>query len=573
MKKSYLKLTSIAASLFLTLGLNAQTISESFDNFANTLSNGWVVKNITTHPGSETWGQGNSFTPYGGNGYARCNYQSITGAGDISNWLISPVRTFNNGDVVFFYTRTVTGPMFADNLQLRMSTNDTSTFVGTDSASVGDFSTLLLEVNPTLIATSYPNAWTLYSATISGLTGPTSGRVALRYYVTDGGSLGTNSDYVGVDEFFAGASPSADVTVSEPAGDYTLIPQSQLTPINLSAKLSNGPVAITDGIITAQVYQSPNFLTPIHSVTSPQTSLAAGANATINLGTFNLPAQGSYAVLYTSSCTGNTPAANDSVVYFVTVTDREYARDNGNAVTAFGIGAGPTGYIASKFEITAATELDSVMFAHAPDSSAIGDSTRIVVFNATAGGLPSTVIGTSSAYVFSPADTGLLNVTILKVNATSGGQLTLAPGTYFVATVEYNNMFGQVYCDEIFKNNTYYAKWTGQNWTSLENFGAQFSLTPVIRPIIKNITTGVSVKNPEYDFSIFPNPASSFINLFSEHNLTGSTYKIYNQLGKVVSLGKLNQNKQQIDISGLSNGIYYLELENTGKKAFTVQSN
>ncbi|MFN5184059.1 MAG: choice-of-anchor J domain-containing protein [Bacteroidota bacterium] len=571
MKKPYLKISTLIFSVFFSLCQNAQTINESFDNFATTISNGWIVKNNTTHPGSATWTQGTNFTPYGGAGYARCNYQSITGSGTISNWLISPVRTFNNGDVVLFYTRTVDQPSFADNLQLRLSTNDTSTNVGSDSVSVGDFTTLLLEVNPSLIAASYPNSWTLYVATVSGLTGPTNGRVALRYYVEDGGPQGTNSEYIGVDEFFAGAAPQTDVTVSNPFAEYTLIPQSQLTPLTLSAKLSNGATPITDGSITAQIYQSPNFNTPIHSVTSNPTPLAPGANANINLGSFNLPSQGFYAVLYTSSCTGNIAAANDSILYYVTVTDRDYSRDNGNAVTADGIGAGPTGYIGSKYDINTATELDSVFFAFYPDLSSVGDSTRIAVFNVSASGVPTNIIGQSDAYVITTADTGTINVRVLKINATGGGQLTLNPGKYLIASVEYNTIFGQIFCDGIFNDSTFYASWPGQNWLTLESLS--FNLTPVIRPILKNITTSVSSMTPEFNFSVFPNPAANSINISGDKDLIGNIYKVYNQQGKIVAIGNVNQNKQTIDISNLSNGMYFLEIGNSVRKPFTVQNN
>jgi hypothetical protein len=66
---------------------------------------------------------------------------------------------------------------------------------------VGDFSTLLLSVNPNLATgiANYPNTWTQYTATVSGLAGPTSGRFAFRYHVTNGGPNGANSNYIGID--------------------------------------------------------------------------------------------------------------------------------------------------------------------------------------------------------------------------------------------------------------------------------------------------------------------------------------------------------------------------------------
>ncbi|WP_409517042.1 choice-of-anchor J domain-containing protein [Diaphorobacter nitroreducens] len=54
-------------------------------------------------------------------------------------------------------------------------------------------------MNPALVANVYPQVWTQYTVTISGLPAPTSGRTAFRYFVTGAGSLGSNSDYIGID--------------------------------------------------------------------------------------------------------------------------------------------------------------------------------------------------------------------------------------------------------------------------------------------------------------------------------------------------------------------------------------
>ena len=144
----------------------------------------------------------------GPNSFALVNFTSTTGAGTISNWLITPVITVENGDVVSFYTRigknNATQASYADNLQFRMSTNGAATANPTGgSAGLGDFTTLLAEVNPSLNLTSYPMSWPtgLISTTISGLTGPTPVKFAFRYFVPNGGPTGDNSDIIGIDTF------------------------------------------------------------------------------------------------------------------------------------------------------------------------------------------------------------------------------------------------------------------------------------------------------------------------------------------------------------------------------------
>jgi hypothetical protein len=63
--------------------------------------------------------------------------------------------------------------------------------VGATTSSLGDFTTLLTSIN-----SPYPEAWTQYSVVVSGLGGPTAGRIGFRYVVTD---TSANGDYIGID--------------------------------------------------------------------------------------------------------------------------------------------------------------------------------------------------------------------------------------------------------------------------------------------------------------------------------------------------------------------------------------
>ncbi|MGN6520096.1 MAG: choice-of-anchor J domain-containing protein, partial [Dokdonella sp.] len=193
----------------------AQAYTEDFDNVGLLAGSGWVIQNNSQPLGPNSWYQGipTSATPDPGpfnafngapNAYIAANFAATTGgSGVISDWLVTPNRTFRNGDVFQFYTRRPTTPAggteFPDRLELRLSTNGASTNVGSTAATFGDFSTLLLSINPTLVTNVYPAVWTQYTVTISGLPAPTSGRIAFRYFVTGAGPSGSNSDYIGVD--------------------------------------------------------------------------------------------------------------------------------------------------------------------------------------------------------------------------------------------------------------------------------------------------------------------------------------------------------------------------------------
>jgi hypothetical protein len=191
----------------LSLQASAQSFTEGFDTVVP-LPAGWVATNNSNPVGTTTWFQGNDtvFPSQGGatTSYIGANFNATTGAGNISVWLLTPQKTFANGDTLTFYTRKATpAPTdFPDRLQVRLSTAGASTDVGATDASVGVFTTLLQDINPTLVAGGYPVTWTQFTITLSGLpAGTNTGRFAFRYFVTNGGPAGANSDYIGIDTF------------------------------------------------------------------------------------------------------------------------------------------------------------------------------------------------------------------------------------------------------------------------------------------------------------------------------------------------------------------------------------
>lgn len=164
---------------------------------------------------------------------------SATSGATISNWLISPVVTVQNGDIITFYSRlgkySATGAAsFADNLQLRMSTNGAATVNPAGGpTNLGDFTNLLVEINPALNLTSYPTTWTQFSYTVTGLSGPTAVKLGFRYFVTNAGPNGSNSDIIGIDTF----------SVDRPLGtsdffakNFTVFPNPANDILNITAK-------------------------------------------------------------------------------------------------------------------------------------------------------------------------------------------------------------------------------------------------------------------------------------------------------------------------------------------------
>lgn len=215
------------AAMMALPSISDQSFVEEFDTTAAAFARGWVPINASAPKGRSVWVQGlfNDPTitglpypiPFGPHsskgsyaGFIGTDYLSTSAAqGSISNWLVSPVVTMQNGDKIVFYTRTAlydlgTGDStdFANRLQVRINSKNEGLNVG-NGDSPGDFTQALLDINPEYLEAhtspalydprAYPIRWTKFEAKVGGLSGPTKGRFAFRYYTELGGSNGRGS--------------------------------------------------------------------------------------------------------------------------------------------------------------------------------------------------------------------------------------------------------------------------------------------------------------------------------------------------------------------------------------------
>ncbi|MFQ5502119.1 MAG: choice-of-anchor J domain-containing protein, partial [Phycisphaerae bacterium] len=183
----------VVAAMFLlqasvpSFCLAQSSFTEGFDNVGptspgddgptNLISQGWSFSNQSAPTGSETWEDGMAggfpFSPYAGTSYLGIDSLSTDFfGGDISNWAVLPdIPGLVAGDVMSFYVEALDSSN-ADTLQIRYSPSG-NTNTGSGVTDVGDFTSLLLDINP--IPTS---GWTRFEVTIPG-----SGRIAFRYFV------------------------------------------------------------------------------------------------------------------------------------------------------------------------------------------------------------------------------------------------------------------------------------------------------------------------------------------------------------------------------------------------------
>lgn len=267
--KTGMPLKIVAASAMIVLSLGGSARAGYFQGFeSNTFqaytpsgqssvySNWYAVNNSTDANPNFPWMQAdpaiNLFNAQAGpaNSYFNANYAStatLASNSTISNWLISPQFVWTDGDTFSFWTRTAGSSsdpnqpsQYPDRMEVRISSNGSSVDVGNSPSSVGDFSTLLLSVNPgqaqtTVTSTGldgYPITWTQYTVTLSvnsngtvtsldpilvnqGTPGATfTGRLAFRYFVDD---TSVNGNLVALDSFGSTAN-----MVPEPAS-YVMI--------------------------------------------------------------------------------------------------------------------------------------------------------------------------------------------------------------------------------------------------------------------------------------------------------------------------------------------------------------
>ncbi len=200
---------SVVAFLFASTTLTNAQVSNFTEGFETVLPSGWAAFNKSTPANTSiTWAQGNNanFNSFDGssNAYAASNFECIAenpGVGTLSNWLLTPVLSLNNNATLKFYTRKTTPDPFdfPDRLEIRLSKNGSSTNVGSDATSVGDFTSLYATVNQSLAEGGYPYEWKEYTIVLTGISAGQTGRIAFRHYVTDAGINGANSDLIGID--------------------------------------------------------------------------------------------------------------------------------------------------------------------------------------------------------------------------------------------------------------------------------------------------------------------------------------------------------------------------------------
>ena len=182
-----------------SVATKAQSITEGFENVPVLLdTGGWVDVNNSDVPNNAfDWRQGSpgtgvndfGFNAQSGpaNSFAEASFGATSGV-ILSDWLLTPEVTLQAGDTISFWTTATLNATFANDLQVAISLNGSSTNVGSNAQTPvgGNFNVLTNgDINPTLSVNGYPQGWTEFTFTLTSSEVPTAalGRIGLRYYV------------------------------------------------------------------------------------------------------------------------------------------------------------------------------------------------------------------------------------------------------------------------------------------------------------------------------------------------------------------------------------------------------
>jgi hypothetical protein len=158
------------------------------------------------------WFQGNPavFSSFNGpdTGYVGSNFQSVTSANTIDNWLVLPALTVVAGDSLIFYERSPTNNSFPDSIAVMFSAIGDSVPEAASWQMLGYF------------RTTENGTWGRRGFRAPSVASGFNARWAIRYLVYDGGPIGTNSNYIGIDA----------LTVEGPAAQSDIAAAANISP-------------------------------------------------------------------------------------------------------------------------------------------------------------------------------------------------------------------------------------------------------------------------------------------------------------------------------------------------------
>lgn len=277
--------------------------------------------------------------------------------------------------------------------------------------------------------------------------------------------------------------------ISVNAFEYATYPLQQAANLPLSGFIRNeGVQPITNVRMKVEVYNNAQSLVYAQTSASVAT-MSAGASHNFTVPDWTPAATGQYRIKYFPVMDqAESSTSNDTLFNTINIHDSLYARDDNDVLGFLGIGAG-NGYLGQSFSIQAATKLRSVSASYARGYA--GRKYALTIWN-TAAGKPAIMVGSTDTLLY-PDDNALTDTIPVY-----GGPLTLTPGEYVVAAVEFDSTLALIQTRGIFTPGKVWVQYNALPWQNVETFGSAFMHPFYIRLHVSNASV-LPVKLVSFD--------------------------------------------------------------------------
>lgn len=489
MKKRY-PFLPLLGLLFLCTSVNAQVLFfEDFDNISGPTAggagtyvfpSGFSLRNVDNRTPdaqvayvNEAWERREDFGFSVVDSVAfSTSYYAPAGAAD--DWMWTPLIGPLPANCVLSWNARTYDPSFRDGYEVRIMTAPTVPTGGTGA--IGNQIT-----NSTVVfSTAAENtSWTARSVPLSTYTGQ-SVYVGFRNNSNDMFLL--TIDDIKVEALY---NHNARVINMDTLTQYTQMPKTQTTPLAFEADIQNlGMMALSNVKLNAKVYDENN--TEVYSAFSnTQPSLAPGAQLHFVVNSWTPPVNAqTYTVklFYTATETDEVPA-DDTLSGTAMVSEKIYARDNGDVTGQLGIGSGGgIGYMGQDFEIVNTGRVSSVGIYFTRGYT--GRPMAAAIWN-MAGGVPDQIVAITDTLIY-PDDSA--DYYVLPIH---GGPFALNPGRYAVTAIEFDSTLAVGLTSSLFTPGRTWlwwptipgGAWRNIEWFNLPNFNKAMYIRPEILPL------------------------------------------------------------------------------------------
>lgn len=338
---------------------------------------------------------------------------------------------------------------------------------------------------------------------------------------------------------------------------YIITPISQVQPLHFGGTIKNSGTNTATNLGMSIDITNSSMVNVFSDASNKTDSLVANATVKLTTNDFTPAYPDLYSIRF-GTYMDQTDADTTNNVYFggVLVSDTTYGRDNGQVTSSLGIGSGQVGYLGQDFEIFNAAQATSVSFFVTKGYT--GKKAAAVIWN-MANGKPNNIIAGTDTMLYPNDSAHFYTIPLTQ-------PLTMSPGKYVVTLIEFDSTLTIGTCPNLFVPKTTWINWPSNplgGWANNEDFGNNFKASYVIRLNLDAITA-VSKKDQTISTHVYPNPANNNLTVSVYGiNKSNTTIELYDNKGSLVyneTLYLMNDQKHQIDIANLSDGIYILKV-------------